>query len=203
MAHFEAFYMSIDLTAYWYSRANHIQALYTCVSYISCQNFYVPYTFCLPNSLNFILTQTSAIVNSDTCHNQWITMLLVALHFVSPSYDHSLLTGRKTSSISLSIYIYIMCVLICFLGCWRSSLLSIFCFLFRLSVSFWRSGREACEILNNIFTELQTFIWTPLLFLQLYIYISVCLSLYLSISISIYLSIYLVALIWRSRLTGR
>ena len=67
-------------------------------------HFYLP-TFCLPDSFNFhfIFSQTSLITNSETSHKQWTRMLLVVsttfcvLHW----YDHSWLTGCKTSSIYL------------------------------------------------------------------------------------------------------
>ena len=64
-------------------------------------HFYLP-IFCLPDSFNFhlICSQTSLTTNSEMSHKQWTRMLLVVsttfcvLHW----YDHSWLTGCKTSS---------------------------------------------------------------------------------------------------------
>ena len=60
-------------------------------------NCYFP-SFCLPDSLNFIFSQTSQILNSEVFIRTW---LAVAISFISPWYQHDplWLAERKTSSI--------------------------------------------------------------------------------------------------------
>ena len=78
---------------------------FTCCVYL--QSNYLP-SFCLPSSVRFNFSKflrsstVECVLNS---RSEFSLVVLVGIHFVSPSYDLSRLTGRKTSSIYLSIYL--------------------------------------------------------------------------------------------------
>ena len=87
--------------------------LFHCFTYAvpACtQGFYLP-SFCLPGLFNFILSTflQSSMVECVLIGESEL-LLVVGIHFVSPCYDPSRLTGCKTSSIYLQIYPRDMCL---------------------------------------------------------------------------------------------
>ena len=67
---------------------------------------YLP-SFCLPGSLNFVspkFVQSSTVECVLSCESDFVLVIGIGLHFVSPWYDPSRLTGRKTSNVCLYIW---------------------------------------------------------------------------------------------------